>query len=79
MRTRFDGQQYVLAAAVLFGVVVVLVVVVVSGIGMGFVVVSGDGGQLGLIVVQVLLVAEDGPPPKEHKTDVFSGPGHRVK
>lgn len=77
MRTRFDGQQYVLAAAVLFGVVVVLVVV--SGIGMGFVVVSGDGGQLGLIVVQVLLVAEDGPPPKEHKTDVFSGPGHRVK
>lgn len=77
MRTRFDGQQYVLAAAVLFGVVVV--VVVVSGIGMGFVVVSGDGGQLGLIVVQVLLVAEDGPPPKEHKTDVFSGPGHRVK
>lgn len=78
MRTRFDGQQYVLAAAVLFGDVVVLVVVV-SGIGMGFVVVSGDGGQLGLIVVQVLLVAEDGPPPKEHKTDVFSGPGHRVK
>lgn len=77
MRTRFDGQQYVLAAAVLFGNVVV--VVVVSGIGMGFVVVSGDGGQLGLVVVQVLLVAEDGPPPKEHKTDVFSGPGHRVK